>query len=76
MARFARNEIISLVGSQPRYDLGESVGPNLSVGDLLDADARRELVEVGLGYATAEGDLRLRELVAGMHGVAVDEVVL
>ncbi|HKE20570.1 MAG TPA: pyridoxal phosphate-dependent aminotransferase, partial [Kofleriaceae bacterium] len=35
-----------------------------------------ELVEVGLGYGTAEGDRRLRELVAGMHGVAVDDVVL
>jgi aspartate/methionine/tyrosine aminotransferase len=76
MTRFPRNEIISLVGETPRYDLGESVGPNLRVGDLLDAAARQELVEVGLGYGTAEGERRLREMVAAMHGVAPDDVVL
>jgi hypothetical protein len=26
MARFPTNEIISLIGETPRYDLGESVG--------------------------------------------------
>jgi hypothetical protein len=33
MNRFPENDIISLVGT-PRYDLGESTGPDLSLADL------------------------------------------
>ena len=38
MRQFARNDIISLVGSPPRYDLAESVGPDLHFGDLLEME--------------------------------------
>jgi len=37
MTRFPGNDIISLVGEAPRYDLGESVGPDLRLAELLDA---------------------------------------
>lgn len=73
MARFPANDIISLVGSTPRYDLGESVGPDLQVGQLLDG---AELGELTLSYATAAGDPRLRSVIAEAYGVETDDVVL
>ena len=36
MARFPKSDIISLIGAMPRYDLGESVGPDLRLSDVLD----------------------------------------
>ena len=47
MNRFPENDIISLVGTPPRYDLGESTGPDLRLADLLDEPghkARKRLV--------------------------------
>ncbi len=58
MARFPKNEIISLIGEMPRYDLGESTGPDLRVGGLLDASAQQELIDIALSYGTAAGDPR------------------
>jgi hypothetical protein len=76
MARFPHSDIISLVGERPAYDLAESVGPDLRVGELLDEAARRELAELALGYGTAPGDARLRAAVAENHGVGPDDVVI
>ncbi len=76
MARFPRNDIISLIGEMPRYDLGESIGPDLRLGDVLDPSAQRSLGEIALGYGTAQGDPRLRALIARAHDVAPDDVVL
>lgn len=73
--RFVRNEIISLVGRAPRYDLAESVGPDLRLSELLDIDAG-QLGELTLGYATAAGDPALRAAIAVQHGVAADDVVV
>jgi len=56
MARFPTNEIISLIGEAPRYDLGKSAGPDLRLGDVLDACAQRKLGELALGYGTAQAD--------------------
>jgi hypothetical protein len=50
MARFPANDIISLVGSTPRYDLAESVGPDLRLADLVDP---AELGDLPLAYGTA-----------------------
>jgi aspartate/methionine/tyrosine aminotransferase len=72
MPRFPRNEIISLVGEAPRFDLAESVGPNLRVGELLGAG----FDDVSLGYGTAPGDVALRHLIATGHGVEADDVVV
>jgi aspartate/methionine/tyrosine aminotransferase len=72
MPRFPRNEIISLVGEAPRFDLAESVGPNLRVGELLAAG----FDDVSLGYGTAPGDATLRRLIAKAQGVEADDVII
>jgi aspartate/methionine/tyrosine aminotransferase len=75
MARFASNDIISLVGEAPRFDLAESVGPDLRLSELL-AGAGPALDELALGYGTAAGGAALREAIAGVHGVAPDDVTI
>jgi aspartate/methionine/tyrosine aminotransferase len=77
--RFPETDIISLVESQgkaPRYDLGESVGPDLHLRPLLRAPGFPPLEDIPLSYATAAGDIRLRETLAKLHGVGSEEVVL
>jgi len=76
MPRFPKNDIMSLIGEKPRYDLGESVGPDLHLGDLLDASGPPNLGDMALSYGTAEGDSRLRKAIADSHGVGSDDVVV
>src|SRR5205823_3425558 len=76
MTRFPSNDIISLVGTTPRYDLGESVGPDLRLSELVDASGHASLDEMPLGYGTAEGDPRLRKAIAELHHVDPDDVVV
>ncbi|HTT00899.1 MAG TPA: pyridoxal phosphate-dependent aminotransferase [Steroidobacteraceae bacterium] len=76
MRRFPANDIISLVGAAPRRDLGESTGPDLRLSSLLDEADAASLAELPLGYGTPEGDRELRRLIAEMHGVAAEEVVI
>jgi len=73
MAQFPANDIISLVGSSPRYDLAESVGPDLRLAELVDA---AELGDLPLAYGTAAGDARLRAAIAEAHAVGPDDVVI
>jgi aspartate/methionine/tyrosine aminotransferase len=73
VTRFVRNDIISLTGSAPRFDLAESVGPDLRLGELLGSDAADDL---RLGYATAAGDPALRAAIAAQHDVDADDVVV
>ena len=73
MAQFPANDIISLVGSSPRYDLAESVGPDLRLAELIDP---AELGNLPLAYATAAGDVRLRAAIAEAHAVGPDDVVI
>src|SRR5262249_13668927 len=75
MDRFVRNEIISLVGGAPRHDLAESVGPDLRLAELLDAESDG-LRDLPLAYATGAGDAALRAEIAVLHGVAPDDVVI
>ena len=70
MKRFPANDIISLVSTAPRYDLAESVGPDIRLGELLVPAERAPLLDLPLGYGTAAGDPRLRELIAALHEVA------
>src|SRR5262245_16255663 len=76
MAKFPRNDIISLVGPTPRYDLGESVGPDLSLNDVLGSAPEATFGDMALGYGTAQGDSRLRALIANACGVSADDVVV
>jgi len=74
MARFPDNDLISLLGETPRYELAESVGPDLRLAELLDGgDGIRDLL---LAYTTPEGDVRLRKALAELHGVSPDDVVV
>ena len=75
MRRFAENDIISLVGAKPRYDLSESLSPILRLGELLEASDLSSLGEMPLKYPTAEGDARLREVISDWHAVKPDDVV-
>jgi aspartate/methionine/tyrosine aminotransferase len=75
MPQFVKNDIISLVGDPPLHDLGESVGPDLLLGELLggeDGSWKR----TRLGYATAAGAPVLRAAIADLHGVAPEDVVV
>jgi len=76
VATFLRNDIISLVGPTPRYDLGESVGPDLSLNDVLGSAPEASFGDMALGYGTAQGDWRLRALIANACGVSAEDVVV
>src|SRR5260370_16267661 len=76
MPRFPKNDIISLIGEMPRYDLGESVGPDLRLSDLLDPSEQPSFGEMALGYGSAQADRRLRPLIADAHGERADEFVV
>jgi aspartate/methionine/tyrosine aminotransferase len=76
MTHFPANDIISLVKEAPRYDLGESVGQDVSIAELLDASGATGLGDTRLGYGTAEGDANLRKAIADLHGVNPDDVVV
>ena len=75
--RFPRNDIMSLTETTPRFDLAESVGPDLALRDLLGtAETSDELDALALGYGTAQGDPALRRAIAARHGVDADDVVV
>ncbi len=74
--RFARNDIMSLTEIVPRYDLAESVGPDLRLGYLSSPDGFGDHSDLALGYGTVAGDLALRTHVAEAHGVDPEDVVI
>jgi aspartate/methionine/tyrosine aminotransferase len=76
MQRFSKNEIISLVGQAPRYDLAESYGPILRLADVMSASEWSGFGELPLAYGTPQGEPRLRQAIADRHGVTADEVVV
>ena len=75
-SRFTPNNIMSLTEEPCRFDLAESVGPDLAVGDLLTDGPETGLAGIPLGYGTTRGDPGLRTLVANAHGVDPDEVII
>jgi aspartate/methionine/tyrosine aminotransferase len=75
MARFPHNDIVSLVGETPRFDLAESVGPDLQLAELLRG-APADWADFGLGYGTAAGGAPLRQAIAEVHRVGADDVVV
>jgi aspartate/methionine/tyrosine aminotransferase len=76
MARFPKNGIMSLIGEPPRFELGESYGPDLRLGDVLDLAGAEGLAELPLSYGTAQGLLGLRKLIADSHGCEAEEVIV
>ncbi len=73
MRQFPASPITALIDDKPRYNLGESVAPDLTVADLLAAE---DLAGVKLGYGTSAGDPELRALVARRHGIADGQVLI
>jgi aspartate/methionine/tyrosine aminotransferase len=76
MRQFPASPITALIDEKPRYNLGESVGPDLTVADLLGPATALSLADVKLGYGTSAGRPDLRALVAGRHGVTDDQVLV
>lgn len=76
MGRFPQNDIMSLTEAQPTYDLAESVGPDLRLGDLLSEVEAAALLEQPLAYGPTAGRPELRQALAELHGVAPEEVVV
>jgi aspartate/methionine/tyrosine aminotransferase len=74
-SRFPHNDIISLTSESVRYDLAESIGPDLRLGALLRDGIADGLMNLDLSYGTANGSLSLRQLIAARHGVDGDDVV-
>lgn len=72
--RFPYNDILSLTADEVRYDLAESVGPDLVVNELLPA-ADAAFGDVKLSYGTAAGNPLLRGYIAARHGTDADHVV-
>ena len=75
MTRFVRNDIISLTTAAPRFDLAESLGPDLRLAEIFGADDEA-FGDLKLGYSTAAGDPALRAKIAALHGVDADDVVV
>src|SRR5260370_2776344 len=74
--QFPASPITALIDSKPRYNLGESYGPDLSVADLLGPGGLAQLAPVTLGYGTSAGDPALRAQVAARHGIPDDQVLI
>ncbi len=76
MSRFPSNDIISLTGGAPRYDLAESYGPSITAADLVDAGRWAEIGRLALGYGTAPGNADLRAAIARHYGIGAEDVVV
>jgi len=76
MRQFPASPITALIDQAPRYNLGESTGPDLTVAELLGPGGLDGLPEVALGYGTSAGDPELRALVAARHGIPDGQVLI
>lgn len=74
--RFQKNDIMALTAETPRYDLAESIGPDLLLRDLMNPQNTDGLGELALSYGTTAGDPTLRRILADLHGVAAEDVVI
>jgi aspartate/methionine/tyrosine aminotransferase len=74
--RFPRNEIISLLDINRRYNLAESTAQDLTFGEILDlAGGADALAGLKMGYGSSAGLPQLRAGVASLTGVHPDEVI-
>ena len=76
MRQFPASPITALIDQKPLYNLGESIGPNLTVADLFGPQRLADLGSVQLGYGTSAGEPALRALVAARHGIPADQVLI
>ncbi len=73
--RFPHNDILSLTTTPVRYDLAESIGPDLRLGGLLDEIMPSSLKDLELAYGKTEGIHELRRLIAERHDVEAEDVI-
>ena len=81
MREFPASPITALIDQTPRYNLGESMGADLTVAELLGPDelgpdGLAGVRGVRLGYGTSTGDPELRALVAARHGIPDGQVLI
>jgi aspartate/methionine/tyrosine aminotransferase len=76
MRQFPASPITALIDEKPLYNLGESVGPDLTAADVLDPEALAGLGGVALGYGPSAGQEGLRSLVAARHGIPAGQVLI
>lgn len=74
--RFPRNEIISLLDVNRRYNLAESTARDLTFGEIMTlAGGAAALDGLKMGYGSSAGLPRLRAGIAALTGVRPDDVV-
>jgi aspartate/methionine/tyrosine aminotransferase len=66
----------ALIDEPVRYDLAESTGPALGLGELMTPEVARRLGELSLGYGNTRGDDEARRLVAADVGIDETAVLL
>ena len=76
MRQFPASPITALIDSTPRYNLGESMGRDATVAELLGPHDLAALAGVSLGYGTSAGDDGLRAQVAARHGIPAGQVLI
>ena len=76
VGRFPKNDIISLLDVNRRFNLAESTAQDLQFADVVAlAGGMDVLGDLRLGYGSSAGLARLRQIVATQSGVEPDEVV-
>jgi aspartate/methionine/tyrosine aminotransferase len=82
MREFPASPITALIDQTPRYNLGESIGADLTVAEVIGASGIAEVHGVSgvsgvrLGYGTSAGDPELRGLIAARHGIPDRQVLV
>lgn len=73
--RFPYNEIISLLDVNRPLNLAESTSQDLTLGELLDLVGLDRIRDLKLGYGKSTGAVELREAIAEICKVPVEEVI-
>jgi aspartate/methionine/tyrosine aminotransferase len=76
MRRFPASPITALVDEKPLYNLGESIGRDLTVAEVLGRAGLADLGDVTVGYGTSAGDAELRALVAARLRIGPGHVLI
>ena len=74
--RFPRNEIISLLDINRKFNLAESTAQDLTFGEIVElAGGISALGDLKMGYGSSAGSLTLRSAIANLTGVNPDQVI-
>lgn len=73
--RFSDHSMMSLTSTKVSYDLAESVGPDLVLGDVFNTAELSELASLSLEYRSAQGSAELRHVIAQQNNVHADDVI-